>query len=139
MLALAKTKEYGKTFETGVPVTVSFVRGTKKAPAPQLGDPYQQRIEPAGRYMVHNPDPGELPPGWERGEVTFQNPLVVWFNLKQGNFYDNHSWKRQLEKHFGKRGLPLSKAIRRRGHDGIVTVMFGTEDTREIVDLTWLK
>lgn len=141
MLPHAETSEYGRRFETGVPVAVRFLRNTGKAPSPPpVGDPYQQRIEPAGRYMIHNPDPGELPRGWEQGEVRFENPLVLWFNLRPGQYYDDGSWKKLLSKHYGgKRGLQLSKAIVRSGHDAVITVMPGAMDTREIVDLTWLR
>jgi hypothetical protein len=133
-----KATEYGVHFETGVPVTVHYVRGTKKAPPPTVDDRYQQRIEPAGRYMLHNPNPGDLALGWEKGTVHFRRPLVIAFNRVPGNYYDEDSWKKQLEKHYRKRGRALSRAIVKDGYDAVVTVMPGTEDTREIVDLTWL-
>jgi hypothetical protein len=133
----ATATEYGVSFETGKPVEVRYIRSTKKAPPPMALDRYQQRIEPAGRYMLHNPEPGDLPPGWESGVVRFQNPLVIPFNRVPGNYYDQWSWKAELAMHYGKRGRALSRAIVRDGYDGIVTVMLGAGDTREIVDLTW--
>jgi hypothetical protein len=136
---LAETTEYGVHFKTGMPVVVRFVRNAGKAPPPLPGDPYQQRIEPAGRYMVHNPDPGKLTSGWLQGTVTFESPLVLAFNAEQNRYYDDGSWKKQLERFFRKRGRSLSRAVFRAGYDGIVTVMPDTNDTREIVDLTWLR
>ena len=139
MLPFAETTEYGVKFKTEVPVKIRFLRFTSKAPAPMPGDPYQQLIEPAGRYLIHNPDPGDLPAGWEKGVVVFQRPLVIWFNENPNAGYDSFSWKRQLETHYKKRGRALSRAIAKDGYDGIVTVMPEVNDTREIVDLTWLK
>lgn len=135
-LPLAVADEYGQHFETGKPVSVKFVRNTQKAP--NFGKLYQQHIEPAGRYMLHNPNPGDPASGWECGEVSFQNPLVIALNTgaPEGRIYDENSWKAHLHRVFRKRGLALSAAIRARGHDGIVTVHDG--GTREIVDLTGL-
>jgi hypothetical protein len=134
--------EYGVHFETGVPVTFSFVRGTTPSPKPRPGqhDAYQQRLEPAGRYMVHNPDPGRLPPGWEQGTVHFRNPLVVPLSRDPETIYGASSWKVELSRAFGgKRGSALSRALVRAGYDGVVTVTLDRQcrgvDTREIVDL----
>lgn len=88
--------------------------------------------------MLHNPDPGDLAPGWEKGVVRFRSPLVIPFNLMPGEYYDERSWKKQLENHYKKRGRALSRAIVKDNYDAVVTVMPGTNDTREIVDLTWL-
>lgn len=137
MKRFAVADEYGTHFETGVPVEVRYVRGTTKAPAPLTGDRYQQRIEPAGRYLIHNPDPGDLPRGWEAGVVRFRRPLVVPFNLVPGNLYDERSWKKQLQAHYKKRGTALSRAIVADGYDAVVTAMDG--ETREIVDLTMFR
>jgi len=138
--------EYRERFETGRPVTVHFVRGTRASPMPAPGGPdhYQQRLEPAGRYMVHNPNPGALPPGWEKGVVRFESPLVLPLNTVPGGpIYDEHSWKVALQAEFGgKTGRALSLAILRAGYDAVVTVALGQGgrpiDTREIVDLTGL-
>lgn len=140
VLVFANATEYGKVFETDTPVTFKYVRNTKSAPRPRHSflDQYQQRIEPHGRYLLHNPDPGDIPSGWETGTVHFKHPLVVWFNKKPGGYYDEDSWKAQLQQHYKRQGLALSRAIVRDGYDGVVTVMPGTGDTREIVDLTWL-
>jgi hypothetical protein len=135
-LPTAAATEYGVRFETGRPVDVRFVRGT--APSPKLGPTYQQDIEPAGRYMVHNPTPGDLPRGWEAGSVHFKNPLVVPFNTSGEIRYDDSSWKAQLHRALGGRGKALSCKVAARGHDGIVTVDGDGRGTREIVDLTKL-
>lgn len=135
--------EYEETFETGVPVRVQYVRGTRPAPPPPVGDPYQQRIEPAGRYMIHSPYPGDLPASWECGAVLFRRPLVIALNGRPsplGRTYDEHSWKAALSRAYGLTGAALSTAIVRDGFDGIVTVALRRDgeplDTREIVDLT---
>jgi hypothetical protein len=135
MLLHATATEYGVRFETGQPVQVRFVRATTPAPKPAPSDPYQQKLEPAGRYMVHNPDPGQLPAGWEQGSVTFQSPLVVAFNSGREPRYDARSWKAALAQLYGARGEKLSRAVASSGYDGIVTVWDG--GTREIIDLTW--
>ena len=135
-LPAATAVEYGVRFETGRPVNVRFVRGT--TPAPKLGPRYQQDIEPAGRYMLHNPTPGDLPRGWVAGEVSFKNPLVLPFNTSGEVRYDDNSWKARLHRALGGRGRALSCKIVARGHDGIVTVD-GDGGTREIVDLTQAK
>jgi hypothetical protein len=136
--------EYGVHFETGVPVTVRFVRGTTPSPRPGPDDPYQQRLEPAGRYMVHNPDSEpsrRLPPGWESGTVHFRNPLVVPLSRDPETIYGASSWKVELSRAFGgRRGPALSRALVRAGYDAVVTVTLDRRcrgiDTREIVDLT---
>jgi len=136
MLPFAVADEYGVHFETGVPVQFKYVRNTQGAPRPGFVDQFQQRIEPRGRFMLHNPNPGDLPRGWVSGTVRFENPLVVWFNVKRDGTYDNQSWKMLLHKHYRRQGLALTRALRRDGYDGIVTVMPDTKDTREIVALT---
>lgn len=133
--------EYGEHFETGVPVTVSFVRSTGGSPRPDHEDRYQQRLEPAGRYMIHNPDPGRLPAGWEQGSVRFRNPLVIPLSSDPDSIYGEDSWKASLSRAFGgKIGKALSRAVTGAGYDGIVTVALDRRgrpiDTREIVDLT---
>lgn len=137
-MRLVETTEYGVRFKTGTPVDVHFIRGTRRAPPPLLDDRYQQRIEPAGRYMLHNPNPGDLPRDWMQGVVHFESPLVIPFNLAPGELYDKNSWKMQLVNRYKKRGRALSRAIAKSGYDAVITVMPGG-DTREIVDLTMFK
>lgn len=132
-LQLATANEYGVQFVTGHPVTFKYNRNTEKAG--YYGDTYLQNIEPAGRYLIHNPSPGQWPPNWEQGEVTFQKPLVIPFNPVDPVSYDENNWKTALYNHYGKTGRALSRAIRASGYDGIVTVGQGLY-TREIVDLT---
>jgi hypothetical protein len=140
-LGLASLTEHGILFQTGVPVTFQFFRGTR--PAPDMGSKYQQDIEPAGRYMIHNPTPGDLAPGYETGMVSFGSPLVIWLNDGDGErIYDRHSWKARLATHYGAAGADLSRAILDDGYDGVVTVSLYNGrplDTREIVDLRPLR
>ena len=133
---LASVTEYGKRFQTGKAVTFHFYRSTTASPKlkRKQQDRFQQRIEPAGRYMLHVPDEDVTLPGSERGVVSFKNPLVIHLNLdSSGSIYNETSWKARLSKHYGRTGRALTAAIVKDGHDGIVTVnKYGTS---EIVDL----
>lgn len=134
---LTKVDEYGVSFETGKPVTLRFIRNTERSP--NFGARFQQDIEPAGRYFTHAPPGNHEPPrGWERGEVSFKNPLVLEFNEGDGH-YDERSWKAWLQRKFRKKGRALTCALKKAGHDGIVTVGVDRArrpiDTLEIVDL----
>ena len=132
----AEVVERGKRFSTGVPVTFTYARSTEAAP--DMGETYQQHIEPAGRYMVHPTTAGETP-GFEQGEVTFENPLVLRLS-KGSKIYGPQGWKAVLSNRYGgKTGEELSQAIRDDGYDGIVTVRFlkgKPVETGEIVALT---
>jgi len=140
-LPRAIVDEQGVHFETGVPVRFRFLRNTTKAP--RMGARFQQNIEPAGRYMVHNETPGDVLPPWSTGMITFNTPLVILFNLVPNNpSYDASSWKAILHKEFKLRGKALSRYLQMLGYDGIVTVQVDTFSngrlnlaTREIVAL----
>ena len=68
----------GTHLKTGQPVAFDYHRNTEKAPKPPPGDPYGQKVEPAGRYMNHDHEPERAAlPNWEKGQVTFSNPLVI--------------------------------------------------------------
>lgn len=124
--------EGGVAFETGQPVTFTYIRNTESAPKRTAQD-FGQAIEPAGRYMLHDTARSpNLPSTWERGTIAFQSPIVLW----HGNTTSQpDGWKARLSAAFGgKRGAALSRAIVAAGHDGIVTV--DTHGTSEIVDLT---
>lgn len=137
---------YGRHFETGVPVEFRYVRNNESAP--DFGSRYQQDIEPAGRYLTHNEDPGSEDylaemrrRGWEYGLAKFENPLVITFNTKKQINYDEHSWKAALSRKFGGfTGEALARAIVGQGYDGIVTVHANDKGeplyVSEIVDLT---
>lgn len=129
-LELATSDEQGIRFETGVPVTFRFVRNTEKSP--NFGSRFGQDIEPAGRYLLHNEDPGDLARGWETGVVALKSPLVLPLTGDPSAIYGPEGWKARLSSATGKRGRALSADLVRRGYDGIVTV---DQDgyTREIV------
>lgn len=142
--SLWETKEAGVHFKTGQEVTFPTLRNTASAPKRMKGvpDQFQQDIEPAGRYLLHDSAgsgaAGKVSPGWQSGTLTFKNPLVMKLNSgTTGGTYDADSWKSNLSKMFGgKTGKALSRAVAKAGHDGIVTVdKYGTS---EIVDLTYL-
>jgi len=116
-------------FQTGKPVTISYMRNTassKKIP----NDPYQQEFEPAGIYMSQGTT--ELP-GYETGTITFEKPLVIPFNSVEGNGYDDTSWKMQLYKQYNLTGKNLSKKLASFKFDGIIT--YDKYGTSEIVSL----
>lgn len=137
-LAFASVIEQGVLFETGTPVTFRFLRNTEKSG--YFGSTYQQDIEPAGRYMIHNADPGQVARGWETGVVSFENPLVILLTTGD-EIYGPLGWKARLRDVFGETGVDLSHRLLAEGWDGIVTVGEfthrgrTTRDTREIVDL----
>jgi hypothetical protein len=112
----AEVTEGGRTFRTGEPVTFPYIRNTQKAPPALKGgvDRYQQKVEPAGRYLsaAATGGGGGPPPGWDSGSITFRNPLVVPLNSGGGDdIYDDNSWKKNLSREFGnKTGAALSAA-----------------------------
>lgn len=120
-------------FSTGRPVTFQYLKNTKKAP--NLGSSFQQDIEPHGNYMLFNeyPDTIEPMPGWISGEITFKNPLVIKFNIKDNRSYDEFSWKNILSKIYSAKGKRLSSKLKKDGYDGIVTV--GKNEIKEIIAL----
>ncbi len=136
----------GRRFETGVPVEFKYVRNNQKAP--DLGSKYQQDIEPAGRYLIHNEEPGPEDyledlkrRGWEFGTHKFNHPLVIAFNTNNEAYYDENSWKAVLSRKFGGfKGEALARAIVGQGYDGIVTVRLNEQGeplyVSEIVDLS---
>jgi len=141
-LPFVSTRHGDIEFETGKPVTFPFMKNTE--PAPYFGEKYQQHIEPHGRYMVLDELPEDQPQGtWQKGTVTFQNPLVIRFTGDPDVFYGDSSWKAELSRAFdGKTGLELSKAIHAAGFDGIITVWVQGDEpahVKEIVDLTNLR
>ena len=127
--------EGGREFRTGQPIEFPFMRNKEPAPPAPPHDPYQQTIEPAGRYLTHDAH-GTAPQGWETGKVAFSNPLVVRHSDEQGGGYGPTSWKARLSAAAGgKTGDALARHIAELGHDGIITTK-GDKETSEIVDLT---
>lgn len=135
-LDLATSNEGGVHFETGVPVTLEFIRNTEKSP--YVGARFGQDIEPAGRYMLHKELPGAPSRGWISGTITFRSPLVIPLTGDPDAIYGPTGWKARLRDTTGKTGRALSADLVKRGYDGIVTV----DDrgyTREIVALEGKK
>jgi len=131
--------EQRPTFSTGKPVEFNFLRNPERAPRPGPEDTFQQKIEPAGRYVVHSETEPSGPGAalnWESGKLRFENPLVLPENsVPGGRIYDENSWKVALSKQFGgKTGRALTSAIKKAGFDGIVT-LDAKGNTGEIVDL----
>lgn len=133
-LQTAITTEAGVRFETGTPVRFVFTRNTEGAPRPRRtgDDPFQQRIEPAGLYILHDTARLDLPRRWVRGRAAFRSPLVVPWSLGSDR-YGPDNWKANLSRVFRGRGRTLSRKILANGYDAIVTVRDGA--TSEIVAL----
>jgi hypothetical protein len=126
--------EEGIEFTTGKSVIFKFLKNTESSKKfGNFGSRFQQNIEPAGMYVVHNESPGDLPDKWISGNMSFSNPLVIKFNLGNDFGYNDSSWKAVLYTTFKKHGKSLSSKLRQIGYDGIVTVWDGS--TREIVKL----
>jgi len=145
-IATTEVTEGKTTFKTGEPVTFDYVRNTAPAPKAKAGDDrYQQKIEPAGRYISHVDKAhwGPEQPDQTRGSMTFNKPLVLHMNTggPDAPLYDENSWKARLQQAYGgKKGKALSRALAKEGFDGIVTVETTKRGsyTSEIVDLRYL-
>lgn len=130
---VGEVKEGGVTFTTGTPVTFNYIRNTEKSP--KMGSRFGQDIEPKGRYVLHDTKPEDtyltdrLPGKYEKGTVTFENPLVI--KNKEG---ESLSWKQKLVDVFGKKGEALTDELKNRGIDGIVS--YDKHGTSEIVILS---
>lgn len=114
----------GDEFKTGQPITIQFIKNP--TPAPKLGKVYGQDVEPTGFYCTQYQS--FLPPGWKKGLVRFESPLVIAVN-------ENTlvSYKYELAKQYGKRGKALTNALKKKGYDGIVTVDTDYNETGEII------
>ena len=139
-LGLSSVVEAGVRFETCMPVSFTYVRGTTSAP--YFGSKFQQDIEPAGRYMIHAPDglriEGPARQQYEEGTQSFACPLVLTFNTNPDEIYGPTSWKARLRDALGAKGKTLSRKLARMGFDGIITVweVRGKgSHTKEIVDI----
>ena len=115
-------------FETGKPVTFPYLHNTQKSP--NMGSRYGQDIEPHGMYITRDEMGWEPQAGYENGNITFNNPLVLQFE-------DTNQWKQELQNTTGKKGKPLSRFLAKKGYDGIVTVD-AKGNTWEIVSLQHL-
>jgi GNAT superfamily N-acetyltransferase len=71
--------------------------------------------EPSGRYLTADTIPNQpAPAGWERGTVSFVNPLRLE-HLHGG-------WRQALSAHYdGRTGRELTASLRADGYDGIIT------------------
>jgi len=122
----------GGKFKTGEPVSFGYIHNTEKAP--NMGARFGQDIEPTGRYIQERPNTfkGADFPNMEEGTTAFNNPLVIDWG---GGYQEATNWKRVLSVQYGgKTGKKLSDAIRKDGHDGIIT-LDKNGNASEIVDL----
>jgi hypothetical protein len=124
--------EQSMSFETGKPAKFEYMRNLEPSPKNIPGDPYQQKIEPAGKYMSQGKTDA---PNYESGTMVFVNPLVLPLNTTEGNIYDENSWKMRLYKKFKKKGKALTQHLLKLGYDGIIT--YDKYGTSEIVSLNF--
>jgi hypothetical protein len=124
-LRLKHTYDQGKAFKTGQPVKFRFMHNDERAS--NMGGRFQQDIEPSGYYMTTAPDDLTIERLREAGQkftigtAIFKNPLV----LDWGMAYDKSSWKYRLWQHYDAKKRGLTKALRKDGYDGVVTVRRG--------------
>lgn len=117
------------------PMEVSYIRNPVSSTTHVTNQDFGQDIEPSGRYLSESS--GRTPDGWESGTVRFEKPLHLSFG-ESGLYSEDDNWKRRLSGYYGgKTGKALSKAVRKDGHDGIVT--HDKYGTSEIIDLTSLR
>lgn len=120
----------GVQFRSGSPVTFQYARPLDHAA--QIGT--EDDLGPVGVCCYHLSDHGGMKgPGWDTGDCSFRNPLVIEWGASTT---EPHGWKSRLSYHFrGKRGKDLSRAIRLAGYDGVVTVRSNWGECGEILDL----
>lgn len=138
ILSPTKTPPHPLSSRPAEPMSMTFMRNTVSSKLVANNDDFAQSIEPSGRYMIKDDMPDrDLNPGWERGEITFTQPLYIeWGDINEG-YHHEDNWKQRLSRHYGgKTGKELSLALRREGFDAIVT--HDKYGTSEIIDLTHL-
>ena len=121
--------------ENGKPYTMSYYHNTQPSPK-MAGDMFAQSIEPAGEYIAHDTMNGSNQiPGFEYGKISFKSPLVL-----EHKSTGHGGWKTDLSNMFGgKKGKALSNAIKKAGHDGIITIDSKTGEILETVNLAGIK
>lgn len=126
-------------------VTLPYLHRKTMPPTPDMGERFNQHLEPHGEYMTAHPQV-KLPsivgkPGSatgvtanEYGDVTFKNPLVI--RARPDEYIE---WKRDLSiEHGGRVGEALSDRLRSLGHDGIIVTHNGVTPG-EMVNLGGIK
>jgi hypothetical protein len=103
-----------KDVETGKKTTIKYNKNPEKAP--NMGSRFGQDVEPAGNYVTQK-ESDFIPEGWQQGEVTLNNPLVI--DVTDETIIE---WKRDLSKaNQNKKGITLTKELQKQGYDGIIT------------------
>lgn len=109
-------------------INVPYLRNNNGMRNHWKSEDFGQNTEPWGRYMSEDTTPHGPPlqKGWERGNVSFDNPMYVPHNYG--------AWKDELSQaHGGLTGKDLSQALMAKGHDGVIT--HDKYGIGEIVDL----
>lgn len=121
--------------ENGKPYTMSYYHNIQPSPK-MAGDMFAQSIEPSGEYIAHDTMNGSNQiPGFEYGKISFKSPLVL-----EHKSTGHGGWKTDLSNMFeGKKGKALSNAIKKAGHDGIITIDSKTGEILETVNLAGTK
>lgn len=143
-LALVEHETIHGLFATGEPVSFRYLRNTERSPF--FGAQFGQDVEPHGTYLTEDTADGYLHPlpSYEYGWAHLRSPLVLVSTLDPDALYGPTGWKARLHTAYGKKGKALTRALRRDGYDGVVTVHTYQlssgqvmRDTTEIVDLTF--
>ena len=96
-----------------------YNRNTESSKKFKINQDFGQDIEPHGEYMnIDATTPLKAPDErWETGKISFKNPLYV-----EHKDTSSTGWKKDLSDKFGGlKGKKLSEAIKKAGHDAIIT------------------
>jgi hypothetical protein len=96
-----------------------YNRNTESSKKFKINQDFGQNIEPAGEYMnIDAKTPLKAPDErWEMGKISFKNPLFI-----DHKDTSSQGWKKDLSERFGGlTGKKLSAAVKKAGHDAIIT------------------
>lgn len=104
----------GQRTHTGA-TTLPYLRNNNGVRQHSTGNDFGQADEPWGRYMSPDSDEHHQPlqQGWERGTVSFDNPLFVP--------HEYGGWKKTLSDQYGATGRRLSEKLLADGYDGVIS------------------
>lgn len=124
--------------ENGLHMSYVRIHNTGKSKTKHFGNEYAQDIEPHGEYMSHDSMNGKSridQSNYEYGKIHFKNPLFI-----EHETTGHDGWKTKLSEQFGgKKGKALSNVIKKKGHDGIVTLDSKYGEINETVNLSGEK
>jgi beta-mannanase len=96
-----------------------YNRNKQSSKSYKHNEDYGQDVEPHGEYMNLDQTTKLKAPdeNWETGTISFKNPLYL-----EHKDTSSKGWKKDLSEKFeGKTGKELSEAVKKAGHDAIIT------------------